>query len=62
MGLKKPIGDLHIIRQITQTEALVIPHIPREPNSIIVLLFVKRWVNLSIEEAICIFPVLTKPA
>ena len=27
------------LRQITQTEALVIPHILREPNSIIVLLF-----------------------
>ena len=28
------------LRQITQTEALIIPHILREPNSIIVLLFI----------------------
>ena len=28
------------LRQITQTEALMIPHILREPNSIIVLLFI----------------------
>jgi hypothetical protein len=27
---------------ITQTEALIIPHILREPNSIIVLLFICR--------------------
>ena len=30
-------------RQITQTEALIIPHILREPNSIIVLLFIFIW-------------------
>ena len=28
------------LRRITQTEALIIPHILREPNSIIVLLFI----------------------
>ena len=28
------------LRRITQTEALLIPHILREPNSIIVLLFI----------------------
>ena len=28
------------LRQITQTKALIIPHILREPNSIIVLLFI----------------------
>ena len=50
------------MRQITQTEALVIPHILREPNSIIVLLFTKRSANISLEEVICIFPVLIKPS
>jgi hypothetical protein len=49
------------LRQTTQTEALIIPHIPREPNSIIVLKFICRKtpkisMNLSFEEAICIFP------
>jgi len=29
-----------VITLITQTEAFMIPHIPREPNSIIVLLFI----------------------
>ena len=58
--------DMRIIKAevcvITQTEALVIPHILREPNSIIVLLFIKRSPNLSFEETICVFSVLTKPA
>ena len=40
---------------LTQTKDLVIPRILREPNSIIVLLFMKRSANLSFEEAICIF-------
>jgi hypothetical protein len=30
------------LRQITQTQALIIPHILREPNSIIALLFICR--------------------
>ena len=41
------------LRQITQTEALIIPHILREPNSIIVLSFI-CIANLFLEEVICI--------
>ena len=33
------------LRQIAQTEALIIPHILREPNSIIVLLFFENILN-----------------
>ena len=33
------------LRQITQTEALINPHIHREPNSIIVLLFFENILN-----------------
>ena len=33
------------LRQITQTEALIIPHNLREPNSIIVTFHGKRYVN-----------------
>ena len=38
------------LRQITQTEGLIIPHILREPNSIIVFVFA----NVFLEEVICI--------
>ena len=58
-------GYEELLRQrfvLSQIEALVIPHILREPNSIIVLLFIKKSATLSFEEAICVFPVLTKPA
>ena len=51
------------LRQITQIEALIIPDILREPNSIIVLLFIYIYIglrvnactvneNLSFEEAL----------
>ena len=39
------------MREITQIEALIIPHVLREPNSIIVLLFIHVFANLSREEA-----------
>jgi hypothetical protein len=48
--------------QITQTQALMIPHILCEPNTIIVLLFISNILHCrqdcivdKIEEAICIF-------
>ena len=51
----------------TQTEALIISNILREPNSIIVLLFIfrnteKRSTNLSFEKVIFIFPLLAQAA
>ena len=53
--------------RMTQTEGLIIPHFLREPNSIIVLycfavVYLLVFVNLSLEEAICIFPHLEKGA
>ena len=38
------------LRQITQTEALIIRHILREPNLIIVLLFICIFIRLSKQE------------
>ena len=40
------------LRQITQTEALIIPHILREPNSIIVLLFICIYIGLRVNACI----------
>ena len=40
-------------KPITQTEALIIPHILREPNSII-LIYLFVFANLFLEEVICI--------
>ena len=40
------------LRQITQTEALIIPHILREPNSIIVLLFICIYIELRVNACI----------
>ena len=37
--------------QITQTEALIIPHILREPNLIIVLLFICKYFGLNVTKA-----------
>ena len=36
------------LRQVTQTEALIIPHIQREPNSIIALLFICIYIGLRV--------------
>ena len=35
------IGRSRRLRHITQNEALIVPHILRKPNSIIVLLFIR---------------------
>ncbi len=40
------------LRQITQTEALIIPHILRELNSIIVLLFICIYIGLRVNACI----------
>ena len=43
------------VLHMTQAEALVIPGILREPNSISVLLFINWSTNLSFEECILYF-------
>ncbi len=40
------------VMQITQTKALKIPHILREPNSIIVLLFICIYIELRVNACI----------
>ena len=40
------------LRQITQTEALIICHIIREANSIIVLLFIFSYIGLRVKGCI----------
>ncbi len=46
------VGYEELLRQITQTEALIISHILREPNSIIVLLFICIYIGLRVNACI----------
>ena len=41
-------AEVCVITQVTQTEALIIPDILREPNSIIVLLFICIYIGLGV--------------